>query len=179
MERHGLRVFDVEELATHGGSLRLWVCHEGANHKSSHGLTKVRDDEKTAQLDRTETYDNFGAAVAVTRASFLRFLGAARADRRTVVGYGAAAKGNTLLNTCRVTAAQIPFVADISKHKQGRLLPGSHIPVKSPEALADARPDYVVILPWNLRDEIMKSLAHIRAWGGRFVIPVPQATILP
>ena len=179
MERHRLRVFDVEELPTHGGTLRLWVCHQGAAHKPGHGLAKVRADEKAARLDRTETYDNFGLAVATAQASFLRFLDTARADRRSVVGYGAAAKGNTLLNSCRVTAAQIPFVADVSVHKQGRLLPGSHIPVISPEALAEARPDYVLILPWNLRDEIMESLAHIREWGGRFVIPVPQATILP
>ena len=172
-----LRVFDVEELPTHGGSLRLFVSHEGAGHAPTDRLNDLRAAERAAGLDQIDGYADFSPRVEAVRAGFLRFLDTARADGKTVAGYGAAAKGNTFLNYCGVTARDIPCVVDRNPEKQGRLLPGSHIPVRAPEALAELRPDYVLILPWNIAEEIVAAHAHIRDWGGQFVVAVPEIRV--
>jgi SAM-dependent methyltransferase len=172
--RHGLKLFDVQELPTHGGSLRIFGTH--AARMDVHegvGLLKVREDERQAQLDELSTYVSFHRQVEACRDAFLSFLTRAKASGKTVAGYGAAAKGNTLLNFCGVTTADIPLVADRNPHKQKKLLPGTHIPIVSPEELMAAKPDYVLILPWNLREEVMKQLAEVRNWDGRFVTAVP------
>ncbi len=175
---HDLRVFDVEELPTHGGSLRLHVCTEAAAGSPSPALERLRRREEVAGLDRPAIYRDFRAKVAAKREMIRDFLIAAQRAGKTVLAYGAPAKGNTLLNYCGVTRALIPFTVDRNPHKQGLLLPGSHLPIRDPAALIAARPAYVFILPWNLKDEIIAQLAGIRAWGGQFVVPAPDLTII-
>jgi len=178
--RHGLKLFDVEELPTHGGSLRIFASRtDGPDRGESDGLRKVRADEAAAALDRLETYGGFQARVEAVKTGLLDFLAKAEASGEVVAAYGAAAKGNTLLNFCGVTADQIAFVADVSPHKQNRLLPGSRIPVVAPEELKTRKPDHVLILPWNLKDEITGDHGYIREWGGDFVIAVPDITVVP
>ena len=177
LARHGLAVFDVEQLPTHGGSLRIWSAPAGAGRAETERLAQVRRLESIAGLDRIETYAGFGARVERVREGVLAFLAEAGAAGRTVVAYGAAAKGNTLLNYCGITTADIEYVADRSREKQGRLLPGSHLPVEAPEHIFETRPDYVVILPWNLRKEISSQLGAIRDWGGQFVTFVPDVAV--
>jgi SAM-dependent methyltransferase len=174
---HGLRVFDVEELPTHGGSLRLYVCHAAAGHLDGIGLARVRKKEAVAGLDRATAYDDFAPRVATVRDELRGFLAAAKVDGRKVCAYGAAAKGNTLLNYCGVTAQDIVAVYDKNPHKQQHLLPGSQIPIRAPEAIAEDRPDYLLILPWNLKAEIAAEQAQIRGWNGHFVIAIPQLQI--
>jgi SAM-dependent methyltransferase len=173
----GLRAFGIEELPTHGGSLRLFACHNDAPFPEGPILAKVRADEATAGLDRPESYDGFAAKVAQVKAGFRAFLADAKASGKTVAAYGAAAKGNTFLNVCGATAADIAFVVDRNPQKQGKLLPGSHVPVRPPEALYEAKPDYVLILPWNLTAEIRTRHGAIDAWGGRFVTAVPEIRV--
>jgi len=175
---HGLRVFDVEQLPTHGGSLRLFCCHKAASHQDTDGLNAVRAAEAAAGLNRPETYDGFTARVEAVRDSFQAFLKAARDDGKAIAAYGAAAKGNTFLNYCGTTADDIVEAYDANPAKQDRYLPGSHVPIRSPAAVASSRPDYVLILPWNLKDEITRQLAFIADWGGRFVIASPRTEIL-
>ncbi len=175
--RHGLRVFDCTELPTHGGSLRVFACREGAGHALEAGVAAVRAAEIAAGLDKPAGYAGFDARCRAVRDGLNAFLATARAENRTVAGYGAAAKGNTLLNYCGAGADAMLFIADRSPAKQGRLSPGSHIPIRAPEAIAEARPDYVLILPWNLRSEVMAQLAFIRDWGGRFVTAIPALRI--
>jgi SAM-dependent methyltransferase len=174
---HGLRVFDVEELPTHGGSLRLYVCHRAADHADTIGLGRVRKKEVAAGLDTLAAYDNFAPRVATVRDELRGFLAAARADGRKVCAYGAAAKGNTLLNFCGITAQDIAAAYDKNPHKQQHLLPGSQIPIRAPEAIAEDRPDYLLILPWNLKKEIAAEQSQIRGWNGHFVIAIPQMQI--
>ncbi len=171
----GLRVFDVECLPTHGGSLRVFACHVAASHAARPGLDAVRDQEAAVGLHRPETYDSFAPKVARIKHGFRNFVAMRHARGRRLAAYGAAAKGNTLLNSCGMTAGDIICVADRNPEKQGRLLPGSHIPVVSPQALAAARPDDVVILPWNLADEVAAELAPLRAAGTRLWVAVPEA----
>jgi SAM-dependent methyltransferase len=174
--RHGLRIYDVERLPTHGGSLRIFAAHAARTDlKDSATLREVRAQESAAGLQDLGTYAKFSKRVDECRDSLLAFLATAKREGKRIAAYGAAAKGNTLLNFCGVTPADIAFVADRNPHKQNKFLPGTHIPVVSPEELMRAKPDYVLILPWNLRDEIQQQLAGIRAWGGRFVTPVPLA----
>ena len=174
----GMRVFDVEELPTHGGSLRVFACHAGAGHAEQPGVAKIRADEAAAGLDTDAPYAAFGPKVAGICEAFRAFLDRAADDGATVAGYGAAAKGNTFLNVCGTGTDRIAFVVDQNPEKQDRLLPGSHIPVLAPEALKARRPDYVVILPWNLTAEISAQHAYIADWGGRFVRAVPRLEIL-
>jgi SAM-dependent methyltransferase len=171
----GLAVFDVEELPTHGGSLRLHVAHDAAGRAAGPGLAAVRAKEAAAGLDTDAPYAGFTAACEGVRDGLLAFLDAMRAEGRRVAAYGAAAKGNTLLNYCGITAGdgRIGFVVDRAPSKQGRYLPGSHIPILAPEAIFAERPDIVLILPWNLRREIAADLAGISAWGGRFAVAIP------
>jgi hypothetical protein len=173
-DRHGLRIFDIEEVPTHGGSLRVFVCRKEAGHTLAANVARVRNKEVAAGLDRPEGYADFTQRVEKVRSDLLAFLAKAAADGKRVAGYGAAAKGNTLFNYCGITAAQVGFVCDISKVKQGKLLPGSRIPVRGPDAITEARPDYVLIVPWNIREEIERQLAEIRVWGGRFAVAIPE-----
>ena len=176
--RHHLRIYDLERLSTHGGSLRIFASHaHRSDLKDSAALSEVRAQEAEAGLAELGTYKQFAKRVDECRDSLLEFLAGAKRDGRRVAAYGAAAKGNTLLNFCGVTPQDIAFVADRSPHKQNKLLPGTHIPVVSPEQLMAAKPDYVLILPWNLRDEIRQQLDAIKAWGGRFVTPVPLVRV--
>lgn len=176
--RHGLRIYDVEELPTHGGSLRVFAAHAAAS-KAGHsaGLERVRTDEAAAGLADLATYRGFASRVERCREDFRAFLLDAKSRGRRVVGYGAAAKGNTFLNYCGITAGDVPFVADRSPHKQGKLLPGSHIPIVTPQQLIDAKPSFVLILPWNFKEEIMTQLAPVRSWGGQFVTAIPSIEI--
>ncbi|TCS64990.1 class I SAM-dependent methyltransferase [Varunaivibrio sulfuroxidans] len=173
----GLRVFDVEALPTHGGSLRIYACHEGAVHRPCPGLAEMRRREAEAGLDDLATYTDFDARVRAVRDGLKAFLAEAHARGKTVAAYGAAAKGNTLLNYCAVGPDDIAFVVDLNPAKQGRFLPGSKIPIAAPEKLSAARPDYVLILPWNLRGEITEQIAFIRDWGGRFVVAIPDIEV--
>ncbi|HMK86088.1 MAG TPA: class I SAM-dependent methyltransferase [Steroidobacteraceae bacterium] len=176
--RHGLRIYDAEELSTHGGSLRILAAHAAREDlKESEPLRELRAREAQAGLTDLATYARFAERVAACRDSVREFLARAKRESRSVAAYGAAAKGNTLLNYCGVSCEDIAIVADRNPHKQSKLLPGSHIPVVSPEALMQARPDYVLILPWNLQHEIRRQLEGIRAWGGRFVTAIPVVRI--
>ena len=178
--RHGLRLFDVEELPTHGGSLRIFACRtEYFAQAGDSGLVTLRDEERLAGLDGDEIYAGFQARVGAVRDGLRAFLASARKDGKRLAAYGAAAKGNTLLNYCGVGTDDLPYVVDVSPHKQGRFLPGSHIPIKPVEYLREDRPDYVLILPWNLRGEIVADHGYIREWGGRFVVAVPKIEIEP
>jgi len=178
--QHGLTVFDVEELPTHGGSLRLYLRHaESGAHPVSAAVAALRRRELDAGLAGPEPYRRFAGTVAAAKTAILEFLIGARRAGKTVVGYGAPAKGNTLLNYCGIRTDLIAFTVDRSPHKQGLLLPGTHIPIRDPAALTAARPDYVFILPWNLRDEIMDQMAVIRSWGGAFVVPIPHLQVVP
>jgi SAM-dependent methyltransferase len=174
---NSLTAFDVEELPTHGGSLRLFVCREGADRAPTPRLEAARSAERAARLDAIEGYAGFAEKVEAVKTSFLNFLARAKAEGKTVAAYGAAAKGNTFLNVCGVNANDIVCVYDRSAAKQGKLLPGSHIPIGAPATIADTRPDYLVILPWNLREEIVAQMAEIREWGGKFVIAVPETRV--
>lgn len=175
---HGLRAYDVEELWTHGGSLRLYCCHAGAAHEETRALRRMRATEHAAGLDRMDTYEAFTARVEAVRGEFLAYLAEARSAGRKVAAYGAAAKGNTFLNYAGVGPDDIVAVFDRNPAKQNRRLPGSHIPILSAEAVAEVRPDDVLILPWNFKDEIMTQLAYIRDWGGRFVTAAPYVEII-
>jgi hypothetical protein len=175
---HGLRIFDVKELSTHGGSLRLFVCHRDSARPTESSVGALRRAEQAAGLTRLDTYEHFADRVEHCKASLLSFVVDAKREGKSIVGYGAAAKGNTLLNYCGLTAAEIDYVVDRSPHKQGRLLPGSQIPICDPQRIAETQPDYLMILPWNLKNEIMTQTAGLRQWGGKFVIPVPEVTVL-
>jgi SAM-dependent methyltransferase len=174
----GMRAFDVEELPTHGGSLRLFACLAGASHGETEALGMMRAKEREFRLDSLDGYADFATRVAEVKASFRSFLSRARQQGETVAAYGAAAKGNTFLNVCGVTSHDIRYVYDLSHAKQGLFLPGSHIPILAPDEIESFRPDYLVILPWNLRDEIMAQMAVIRTWGGKFITAVPRTRVL-
>ena len=176
--RHGLRIIDVERLSTHGGSLRIYVGNAGTGVGPSAAVLDLRREELSAGLDKAATYAAFGKTVRGLKRSLLRLLIALIEDGKTIVAYGAPAKGNTLLNYCGIGRDFIGFAADRNVHKQGSLLPGTRIPVVAPDEIDRLRPDYVLILPWNLREEITAQLAHIGAWGGRFIIPVPEPVVL-
>jgi SAM-dependent methyltransferase len=174
----GLRAFDVEMLRTHGGSLRLFACRQDGARAETPNVGAVRAAETEGGVTDLATYDAFASRVAACRQQLIGFIDRARSEGRVVAAYGAAAKGNTLLNSCGLTSRDIVCVADLSPHKQGRYLPGSRIPIIAPERLAQLKPDYLLILPWNLCDEIMRDMAHVRDWGGRFVVAIPRVTIL-
>ncbi|KQW70798.1 SAM-dependent methyltransferase [Phenylobacterium sp. Root77] len=178
LHANGLRPFDVELLATHGGSLRLFCAHEASAHQETQALKDLRAREHAARLDQPAGYEGFAARVEEVRRGFLEFLAKAKSEGKTVAAYGAAAKGNTFLNYAGVTPADIVAVFDANPHKQDRFLPGTQIPIHAPAAIADFKPDYVVILPWNLKDEIMGQLAYIRDWGGQFVTAAPDTKVV-
>lgn len=175
---HGLTVVEVEELATHGGSLRVHAVRAEAAVAIDPSVAAVLAAEHAAGLDRIETYTDFQGAIRLVKRNLLRFLLTAQRQGRSVVGYGAAAKGNTLLNYCGIRSDFLDYVVDRSPHKQGRYLPGSRLPIYGPERIAETRPDYILILPWNLREEIVRQMAHVREWGGRFVVPIPTVQVI-
>ena len=175
---HGLRVFDVEELKTHGGSLRIFACHDDDSKADSDAVGELIERERQAGLDNLETYRNFEERVQKTKRELLKFLIGVREEGKSVVGYGAPAKGNTLLNFCGVRTDFLEYTVDVAQSKQGTLLPGTRIPVFAPDKILETRPDYVLILPWNIKDEIMDSMSAVREWGGRFLVPIPEVRLL-
>lgn len=177
--RHGLRIFDVEELPTHGGSLRIYACHmEDDSKTNSEAVGDLLDREKQQGMDSLDIYRDFEQRVHRTKRELLKFLVGAREQGKTVVGYGAPAKGNTLLNYCGVRTDLLDYTVDMAPSKQGTLLPGTRIPVHHPDRILETRPDYVLILPWNIKDEIMSAMSAVTGWGGRFLIPIPDVKVL-
>jgi SAM-dependent methyltransferase len=178
MEAHGLKVFDVEELPTHGGSLRVYACRaEDQTHPLEASVGKVLADEEKAGLMSPAGYENFAQQVKETKRALVEFLIQAAREGKSVAGYGAPGKSATLLNYCGIGPDFIEYTVDRSPYKQGRYLPGSHIPIYHPDRIRETKPDYVVILPWNLKDEITEQLQFIREWDGRFVVPIPKVTV--
>jgi hypothetical protein len=176
---HGLRIFDVEELPTHGGSLRIYGCHaEDSDKIESERSAELVRRERDAGYESIETYRRYARRVQQEKREILTFLIELKLQELAIAGYGAPAKGNTLLNFCGVSTDFIDYTVDVNPHKQGHLLPGSHIPILAPEALRETRPDVVLILPWNLRDEIMSEHAYIRDWGGRFAARSPKIQLI-
>lgn len=178
LSKAGLRVFDVEELPTHGGSLRVFVCLEEASHPECPGREAVLAKERAARLDRPEGYEGFEPRVQALRDGLLGYLADARANGRKVAAYGAAAKGNTLLNYCGVGPEDILYCVDRNPAKQGKLLPGTHIPVYGVDELEKRPPDDLLILPWNIKEEVVSQLSHLRASGVRFLIAVPNVQVV-
>lgn len=177
--QHGIVLFDVEQIGTHGGSLRIYGCHaESSNHPIHHRVRDLIAVEMEAGLSRMDTYLTFASQVKETKRKILEFLIRACRAGKKVVGYGAPGKGNTLLNYCGIGTDFIEFTVDRNPYKQGKFLPGSRIPILAPEHVGPARPDYLVIMPWNFKDEIMQQQSGIRAWGGKFVVFIPEVTVL-
>lgn len=175
---HGMTLFDVEELPTHGGSLRIYARHEDDDSKSvSERVLELRQRELEAGLTKMDYYSAFDEQVKETKRKLLDFLIEARRAGKVVVGYGAPGKGNTLLNYCGIRTDFLDYTVDRNPYKQGKFLPGTHIPIFEPERIAETKPDYVLILPWNFKDEIMTQMAHIREWGGQFVVPIPEVSV--
>ena len=175
---HGLEVFDVEELPSHGGSLRVFLHRPGAAHAIEPSVSRVLDEERAAGYDSVDGYRDFGARVAETKWRLLELLIRLRREGAQVVGYGAPGKGNTLLNYCGIRTDFLDYTVDRNPYKHGRFLPGTHIPIHPPERIAETRPDYVLILPWNLKKEIAAQLAYVREWGGQLVVPIPEPEVL-
>jgi len=177
-ELHGLSIFDVQELATHGGSLRVFACHrENIKYAATERFASLLVREHEAGLGVVDTYNEFALRVHGVKRELLRFLIEVKGEGKSIVGYGAAAKGNTLLNYCGIRQDFLDYVVDRNPHKQGKYLPGTHMSIFSPERITETRPDYLLILPWNLREEIMEQMAHIREWGGKFVVPIPEVQV--
>ena len=177
--RHGLVIFDVEELDTHGGSLRIFVRHQADESKPvGPRVVELRERELARGMETAAFYRDFAERVAETKRKLLAFLIQEKRAGKKIVGYGAPAKGNTLLNYCGVRTDFVDYTVDRSPHKQGRFLPGTRIPIESPDRIRETTPDYVLILPWNLRREIMGQMADIAEWGGRFVVAIPEVTVL-
>src|SRR4051794_31165610 len=177
-ERHGLRVYDVEELPTHGGSLRIFACHEEDFEGQSERATELTERERGAGLHDLDAYLRFQPKVTEHKWSILEFLITEKRHGARLAGYGAPAKGNTMLNYCGVGTDLLEFTADLNPAKQGRYLPGTHIPIVSPDELREERPDLVLILPWNLKNEISEQLSFVRDWGGRLAVPSPEPRVL-
>jgi hypothetical protein len=175
--RHNLRVYDVEELSTHGGSLRIWGCHATDPRPEGSRLQELRAREMADGVDQLQYYADFGERVVQTKHKLLEFLIAARREGKTIVGYGAPGKGNTLLNYCGIRTDFLQYTVDRNPYKHGRFLPGTRIPIHAPERLAQTRPDYILILPWNLKQEIIAQLQYARDWGARFVVPIPEVAV--
>src|SRR5437870_3650044 len=177
-DRHGLTLFDVQELPTHGGSLRIFARHaEDASKPIGPGVTELRAREESAGFHQLETYSRFAEQVKETKRKLLEFLIHAKQSGKKIAAYGAAAKGNTLLNYCGIRTDFLDYVVDRSPYKQGKLLPGVRIPIHAPEHILETRPDYLLILPWNLKDEVIEKNAYIREWGGQFVVPIPGVRV--
>jgi ubiquinone/menaquinone biosynthesis C-methylase UbiE len=178
--QHGLTLFDVEELPTHGGSLRIYAQRsDTGQHPVSAAVNALRAREQAIGITDLQYYATFGEKVKATKRKLLEFLIQARQAGKSVVGYGAPGKGNTLLNYCGIRTDFLDFTVDRNPYKQGKFLPGTHIPIYPPDRISEVRPDYVFILPWNFKDEIMQQMSFIRQWGGKFVVPIPEVTVYP
>ncbi|HTY75595.1 MAG TPA: class I SAM-dependent methyltransferase [Candidatus Nanoarchaeia archaeon] len=177
-EAHGLTIFDVDELNTHGGSLRIYACHKtDASKPTTTTLVELRKKEKQKGYEKLETYSTFDEKVRSTKRNLLDYLIHLKRDKKKIAGYGAPGKGNTLLNYCGIRSDFLDFTVDRNPYKQGRFLPGTHIPILPPEQIEKTKPDYVFILPWNIKDEIMTQLSYIKDWGGKFIVPIPEVKI--
>jgi len=174
----GLRVVDVEELDTHGGSLRVYARPDATAGEPATRVKALLDVEASAGLNTVAGHEGFAADVLKIKTDLLEFLLAAAREGRSVAAYGAPGKGNTLLNHCGIRSDLLQYTVDRSPVKQGKFLPGTHIPIYAPEHLARTKPDYILVLPWNLRDEIIRQLDYVRSWGGRMVIPIPALEII-
>jgi SAM-dependent methyltransferase len=174
---HGITLFDVDELPTHGGSLRIYGRHHAHTLPVTARVADLKRREEAWGVSRPDVYRSFDEKVKETKRAILDFLVDARRAGKTVVGYGAPGKGNTLLNYCGIRADFLDYTVDRSPHKQNTYTPGTHIPIHAPERIRETRPDYVFILPWNLKDEIMQQMSYIREWGGRFVVPIPEVRV--
>jgi len=175
---HGLKIFDVDELPTHGGSLRIYACHsEDQSKVINESVKDLLEREEVDGFKNLKFYLTFNEKVKATKRSILAFMNKIKNEGKSIVGYGAPAKGNTLLNYCGIRKDYIDYTVDRSPHKQGYFLPGTHIPIYHPDKIKETQPDYVVILPWNLKDEIMEQMAHIRDWSGQFVILIPEVKV--
>ncbi len=178
--KHGLTIVDVDNLPTHGGSIRVHAMHAGTPARPvSLAVQQLKCLESQAGLQTLQAYAAFAAQVRLTKRRLLAFLIEVKDAGKTLVGYGAPAKGNTLLNYCGIRRDFIDYTVDLSPHKQGKFLPGTHIPIYPPEKIRDTRPDYVLVLPWNIKDEIMGQMSYIREWGGQFVLPIPEVQVVP
>ena len=177
---HGLRLFDVEELPTHGGSLRIYGCHadDGTKPTLTDRASELLDRERTAGYADLALYEAHAHDVPAEKRDILSFLIELKRDGASIAGYGAPAKGNTMLNFCGVGTDFLDYTVDLNPRKQGHLLPGSHIPIRSPETLSETQPDVVLILPWNIRDEIVEQHSYVRGWGGRFAARAPRMQML-
>jgi SAM-dependent methyltransferase len=176
--RHELVVFDVDEIPTHGGSLRIYVRHAADRSKAiSEAVPELVYREEREGLGRREYYESFAADVEAVKRNLLRFLIDAREEGKSAVGYGAPGKGNTLLNYCGIRTDLLSYTVDRNPRKQGMFLPGTHIPIYHPDRIKETKPDYVLILPWNLMEEISDQMRHIRDWGGEFVVPIPELRV--
>ena len=179
-ERHGLRLFDVEQLPTHGGSLRLYAAHADCADPAralTAAVPALRAQEAAAGVERLDFYLDFAANVRETKRKLLTFLIEAKRAGKTIAGYGAPGKGNTLLNYCGIRTDFVDYTVDLNPHKQGSFLPGTRLPIHAPSRILETRPDYLLILPWNLREEIMEQMAVVRSWGGQFVVPIPEVRV--
>jgi hypothetical protein len=177
---HDLTIFDVEELPTHGGSLRIYAQHaDFAARPRQERVTRLLETEASAGLTRLDTYEEFARRVQKVKCDLLEFMITAKREGKRIAGYGAPAKGNTLLNFCGIGKDFIDYTVDRSPAKQGHFLPGTHIPICATERIAETRPDYILVLPWNIKDEIMDRAKCVRDWGGKFVIPIPSVDIIP
>ncbi len=176
--RHALKLIDVEELPTHGGSLRVYLAHRNSAHKTSPAVTELLAREEALGFRGLEAYRAFDQRVQKTKRDLLAFLIKAKDEGKKICGYGAPGKGNTLLNYCGIGTDFLDFTVDRNSYKHGRFTPGMHIPIYPVEALSAAKPDYILILPWNLRDEIVSSMRQAVCWDAKFVVPIPTVTII-
>jgi len=176
--RHGLKLIDVEELPTHGGSLRIYLAGKDSRREISPRVPALLARERQAGFQELATYTSFDEKVRRTKRELLSFLISAKTQGKRICGYGAPGKGNTLLNYCGIGPDFLDFTVDRNPYKHGRFTPGTRIPILPVEAIEEARPDYVLILPWNLKDEIVRQMRHVENWGGRFVVPIPEVTVV-
>jgi hypothetical protein len=175
---HELTIFDVDELSTHGGSLRIYARHaEDGTKPVTERIVGLRTREEAAGLDRIETYGAFSEKVKESKRKLLEFLIGAKSAGKTICGYGAPGKGNTLLNYCGIRTDFLDYTVDRNPYKQGKFTPGTHIPIFPPDRIRETRPDYLFILPWNFKDEIMGQMSYIRDWGGKFIVPIPEVKV--
>jgi SAM-dependent methyltransferase len=176
--RHELKLIDVEELATHGGSIRVYLAHDASRHQPARGVADMRIRERDLGFLDIEAYASFADQVRRTKRMLLAFLIKAKDEGKTICGYGAPGKGNTLLNYCGIGTDFLDFTVDRNPYKHGRFTPGMRIPIHDVSAIGAAKPDYILILPWNLRHEIVRQMRHVGAWGGKFIVPIPEVEVI-
>ena len=178
-EYHGLKIFDVEELSTHGGSLRLYITHFDNNQINKNTeVDSIIEKEKKFGLTQINTYENFSKNIIKIKTNLLDFVEKAKKNSKNIICYGAPAKGNTLLNYCGFSKTLIDYTVDKNPNKQNLFLPGTHIPIFSPEKIKETKPDFILVLPWNLQDEILNELNYVKSWGCQFIIPIPEVKVL-